>query len=83
MTEVTDITRLDGEVAIVTGAAQGIGRGIANVLGRGRCQDRNRRPSGRFKHRGRDSRKRRGGRNHGDGHQLPRQRTLSRGSGPE
>ena len=27
-----DITRLDGEVAIVTGAAQGIGRGIANVL---------------------------------------------------
>ena len=32
MTEVTDITRLDGEVAVVTGAAQGIGRGIANVL---------------------------------------------------
>ena len=28
----TDITRLDGEVSIVTGAAQGIGRGIANVL---------------------------------------------------
>ena len=28
----TDSTRLDGEVAIVTGAAQGIGRGIANVL---------------------------------------------------
>jgi NAD(P)-dependent dehydrogenase (short-subunit alcohol dehydrogenase family) len=28
----TDPTRLDGEVAIVTGAAQGIGRGIANVL---------------------------------------------------
>ena len=28
----TDITRLDGEVAIVTGAAEGIGRGIANVL---------------------------------------------------
>ena len=28
----TDTTRLDGEVAIVTGAAQGIGRGIANVL---------------------------------------------------
>ena len=27
-----DSTRLDGEVAIVTGAAQGIGRGIANVL---------------------------------------------------
>ena len=29
---VTDATRLDGEVAIVTGAAQGIGRGIALVL---------------------------------------------------
>lgn len=28
----TDPTRLDGEVAIVTGAAQGIGRGIALVL---------------------------------------------------
>ena len=28
----TDSTRLDGEVAIVTGAAQGIGRGIALVL---------------------------------------------------
>ena len=28
----TASTRLDGEVAIVTGAAQGIGRGIANVL---------------------------------------------------
>ena len=28
----TDTTRLDGQVAIVTGAAQGIGRGIANVL---------------------------------------------------
>ena len=28
----TDTTRLDGEVAIVTGAAQGIGRGIANIL---------------------------------------------------
>ena len=28
----TDPTRVDGEVAIVTGAAQGIGRGIANVL---------------------------------------------------
>ena len=28
----TDSTSLDGEVAIVTGAAQGIGRGIANVL---------------------------------------------------
>ncbi len=27
-----DSTRLDGKVAIVTGAAQGIGRGIANVL---------------------------------------------------
>src|SRR5215813_4232562 len=29
---VTDATSLDGEVAIVTGAAQGIGRGIALVL---------------------------------------------------
>ena len=28
----TDSTRVDGQVAIVTGAAQGIGRGIANVL---------------------------------------------------
>ena len=28
----TDSTRLDGQIAIVTGAAQGIGRGIANVL---------------------------------------------------
>ena len=28
----TDSTRLDGQVAIVTGAAQGIGRGIAIVL---------------------------------------------------
>ena len=28
----TDSTRLDGEVVIVTGAAQGIGGGIANVL---------------------------------------------------
>ena len=28
----TDTSRLDGQVAIVTGAAQGIGRGIANVL---------------------------------------------------
>ena len=28
----TDSSRLDGQVAIVTGAAQGIGRGIANVL---------------------------------------------------
>ena len=28
----TDPTRLDGEVAIVTGAAQGIGKGIANIL---------------------------------------------------
>ena len=28
----TDSTRLDGQVAIVTGAAQGIGQGIANVL---------------------------------------------------
>ena len=28
----TDPTRVDGEVAIVTGAAQGIGRGIANAL---------------------------------------------------
>ena len=28
----TDSTRLDGQVAIVTGAAQGIGRGIALVL---------------------------------------------------
>ena len=28
----TDTTRLDGQVAIVTGAAQGIGRGIALVL---------------------------------------------------
>ena len=28
----TDSTRLDGQVAIVTGAAQGIGRGIAVVL---------------------------------------------------
>ena len=28
----TDSTRLDGEVAIVTGAAQGIGRGIALIL---------------------------------------------------
>lgn len=27
-----DSTRLDGEVAIVTGAAQGIGRGIALIL---------------------------------------------------
>ena len=29
---VTDSSRLDGQVAIVTGAAQGIGRGIALVL---------------------------------------------------
>ena len=28
----TDSTRIDGQVAIVTGTAQGIGRGIANVL---------------------------------------------------
>ena len=28
----TDSTWVDGQVAIVTGAAQGIGRGIANVL---------------------------------------------------
>ncbi len=28
----TDTTKLDGQVAIVTGAAQGIGRGIALVL---------------------------------------------------
>ena len=28
----TDSSRLDGQVAIVTGAAQGIGRGIALVL---------------------------------------------------
>ena len=28
----TDATKLDGQVAIVTGAAQGIGRGIALVL---------------------------------------------------
>ena len=28
----TDSSRLDGMVAIVTGAAQGIGRGIAQVL---------------------------------------------------
>jgi NAD(P)-dependent dehydrogenase (short-subunit alcohol dehydrogenase family) len=29
---VSDTARLDGQVAIVTGAAQGIGRGIATVL---------------------------------------------------
>jgi len=32
MATMTDTTRLDGQVAIVTGAAQGIGRGIALVL---------------------------------------------------
>jgi glucose 1-dehydrogenase/2-deoxy-D-gluconate 3-dehydrogenase len=32
MFTVTDSSRLDGQVAIVTGAAQGIGRGIALVL---------------------------------------------------
>jgi 3-oxoacyl-[acyl-carrier protein] reductase len=31
---VTDPARLDGQVAVVTGAAQGIGRGIAEVLAR-------------------------------------------------